>query len=130
MTFAVELAQRTGVDQERAERAAGSLFAAIKLSGGKELFGAVAAAVPDAAQLIGRARPAAGSRTGEMIAFVSELASERGAAQLGRQLADAGLAPAQVKATVELLLDRLRANGGGAADQLLVRLPGLRHLLA
>ncbi len=129
MGLVAAIATRTGLNEELAGRAAGALLASVKLSLPKDALAPIQQAVPDLDALVARAHAAPAARTGEMLAVMAELSSERGAALLGGQLARIGLAPTQVPGLVGAFLEELTAAAGAPAAQALVaRLPGLAVL--
>lgn len=129
MTLVDTLAAAAGLEPAQAGRALGSLVAALKLSAPPALMAPIEAAVPELGPLAAQSLPALGGRTGELVSIVAELASERGARQLERQLAGAGVEGDRRRALVAGLLAELRERAGAPAlDALLAAVPALSHL--
>lgn len=130
MSLVTEIMARAGLAQEPAERAAGSLLAALKLSLPPDRFAVVARAVPDADTLIGRAHSAPAARTGEMLTLVAQLTSAKGADMLRTQLGRQGLGEAQVRQVVEAFTAVLFQQAGETTAATLVgQVPALSVLL-
>ena len=130
MNLIADLVQATGLKAEQAERAVGTVIAAIQTSTPRELFAKIERAVPKASELVQKSAPPLGGRTGEMRAYVAALKTAAGADRLAAQLDLQGLSPEQIRRTVETLLRHLQdLQGIEPAEALLRELPGLQRLL-
>lgn len=131
MTLPECIAQAAGLDQAKAEVAAGSILGAIRLSAPKGTFDPIERAIPNTQQLIlGAGTVIGGGRTGEIVALVSELRTNAGVLKLAGQLGRAGLSPNQVgaaaKALVQFVTER---EGEESLRPLLDAMPGFAELV-
>ena len=130
MNLVADIARAAGLDTEGAERAAGTVIAAIQMSAPRPMFAAIERAVPRSLELVQKSAPPLGGRTGEMRAYVAELKSDAGAQRLAAQLSLQGLSAGQIRTTVETLLRYLQdLQGIQPVEAILRELPGLRRLL-
>lgn len=130
MSAVEAIATATGLDQAKAEAAAGGLLAALRMSAKPEAFAPIEKAIPDFKELILKSGPGmSGGRTGEMIALISELKTAAGVAKLTAQLGRAGITPDQVAGAAKALLGFVRQQEGDAAlEPLLSSSPALQDL--
>ena len=131
MTIVDVIAEATGLDHGKAQVTTGAILGAIKLSAPAGTFGPVEQAIPNSQELILSAGTVVGgSRTGEIIAMVSELRTNAGVLKLAGQLGRAGVSPVQVGCAAKALVNYVKAREGEQALRpLLDAMPGFRELV-
>jgi hypothetical protein len=131
VTLVTIIADAAGLDEAKAELAAGSILGALRLSAPKGTFDPIEQAIPNAQQLIlGAGTVIGGGRTGEIVALVSELRTKAGVLKLAGQLGRAGLTPSQVGAAAKALVNYVvERKGKDSLRPLLESMPGFAELV-
>ncbi|MGE0352352.1 MAG: hypothetical protein AB7I33_03275 [Gemmatimonadales bacterium] len=122
--------EQTGLEEKTVRTGVGGLLAALMMSA-RGSFGPVERLIPDTQALILEAAPPAPAlgRTGEMVAFTSELRTPAGAKRLITQLGRAGLAPDTIGRIATALLAFLRQHlNPEQMNALESAVPGIREV--
>lgn len=129
MNLIERISEATGLPEETAGKAAGSLLAAIRLSLDAKSFEPVAIAIPEYNQLMSSAGAALGGRTGEVFALRSELRTATGAGHLAKELIRHGVPASKFASFAGAFLGSIQdISGAEAVGKLRDALPGLNTL--